>query len=579
MNAAAVSALWYLQLTSLAGRVKSRLARLRQPKYLAGAVVGAIYVYLVFFQRTQNAHGSPLTADQLALFAEIAAFAVLVILVVNWCIPRHAALSFTEAEIAFLFPAPLSRRTLIHYRLLSAQVGIVITALIFTLVFRSAQSFSGGPWSHAVGWWLVLATLRLHFTATGFTYSRFLNRSITTTRRRIVILGIVTLLCGTVVSWAWRDLKLPVAGALESGEAFRAYFTAQLRSGPFPWLLAIPQWLLAPYFATTAREFWQSLPWALLVLAAHYVWVLRVQVAFEEASIARAERVTVRRTQQQSDWRGQASRKARRPAFTLASRGGRPEVALLWKNFLALSVFWRARTLVIALTIILLGSFWLAQQAAFDALRLGFATSLATFLIATLLIGPSFAAYDLRADLPNADLLKTYPLHGWQIVLGELLTPLVLLTVLIWLSALALLLVGAPLGVLTPLQYVGIAVALALLAPLLVTIQLLAPNAIAVCFPAWIQSTSGRAERGIELIGQRIILLTTQLLVASIALLPAAAIAAGVFLLVQWLLGFGVAAILATLTLTASLTLIAGFGIRWLGKRFEQLDIAAELRN
>jgi len=36
----------------------------------------------------------------------------------------------------------------------------------------------------------------------------------------------------------------------------------------------------------------------------------------------------------------------------------------------------------------------------------------------TLLLGPRLARQDLRSDLPNSDILKTYPLAGWQILFG-----------------------------------------------------------------------------------------------------------------------------------------------------------------
>ena len=47
---------------------------------------------------------------------------------------ERAALTFTEAEVAFLFPAPVSRRTLIHFKLLKSQLGILFATLIFSLL-------------------------------------------------------------------------------------------------------------------------------------------------------------------------------------------------------------------------------------------------------------------------------------------------------------------------------------------------------------------------------------------------------------------------------------------------------------
>ena len=51
------------------------------------------------------------------------------------------ALAFTQAELSFLFPAPLSRRALIGYKLFRAQIAVLINALIWVFVLRRG----GGP--------------------------------------------------------------------------------------------------------------------------------------------------------------------------------------------------------------------------------------------------------------------------------------------------------------------------------------------------------------------------------------------------------------------------------------------------
>src|SRR5205085_308929 len=59
------------------------------------------------------------------------------------------------------------------------------------------------------------------------------------------------------------------------------------------------------------------------------------------------------------------------------------------------------------------------------------------FVVAyTLLLGPMLARQDLRSDLLNSDILKTYPLRGWQVVFGEILTPIAILTGVLWLGLL-----------------------------------------------------------------------------------------------------------------------------------------------
>ena len=42
--------------------------------------------------------------------------------------------AFTEAEVAFLFPAPVPRQVLVHFKLLKSQLRILFSALLFALL-------------------------------------------------------------------------------------------------------------------------------------------------------------------------------------------------------------------------------------------------------------------------------------------------------------------------------------------------------------------------------------------------------------------------------------------------------------
>ena len=582
-------ALLYLRVTSLVGRVRSRLMRLKQPKYLAGALVGVAYLYLAFIRRSLGPHhgygpgpaapGLPLEA--VTLLPELAALVLLVVLIVNWVTPRNAALVFSEAEIAFLFPAPVNRRMLVHYRLLGSQLGIVFTALILTLVLGRGRGLGGNPWFHAIGWWLILATVNLHFTGTSFLYSKILNRSLTAGWVKAAVIGAVWLGAAALFVWVWTEVQLPRHGDLGNAHEFMAYLALQLRVGPLPWLLAVPKWVVAPYFSTGGATFVLALGPALGVLLAHYFWVVHTEVAFEEATIARAQRRAARvQAVRQGDWRGQgAARKAQRAPFALHAQG-RPEMAFLWKNLLATPALFRPKATIAMLVIVLLGSQWLVRQPELAGVRLFAVLMFGIALGGTLLLGPMLARQDLRAELRNADLLKTYPLRGWQIVLGELLTPLVILSGLIWVCLLAgfVLMPQDKLPWLNPSLRGAATLGLVILAPPFVAIQLLVPNAAAVVFPAWTQAAGNRAERGIEVMGQRIIFVAGQLLITAIATIPAAISAALVFLIAQWLVGMAAAAVLAVLAVFVLLGVEAGLGIHWLGSRFEDFDSGAELQ-
>ncbi len=582
-------ALWYLRVNSIIGSIKARLKRLKQPKYMAGAVVGALYFYFAFFRRAQGAHGpgipgsaaNALPADLLPVFGEVGALALFLVLAVNWCFPRGAALQFSQAEIAFLFPAPVSRRMLVHYRLLGMQFATLFTALVFTFVFGRGRATGAHAWYQFFGWWLILTLVNLHFTATSFFYARLLNRSITTARRRFITVGIGVAAVLALVAWMVSTMRPPAMAELGSGQALASYAMETLHAGPMPWLLGLPKLVIAPYIAKSFGEFALAMIPALVLFVIHYFWVVNTEVAFEEASIARADkRAARRRAIQQGDWRGNvAAAKGRKPAFELRSTG-RPEIGFLWKNLFATSTFFRPRPVLVFAAILTAVMTWsmhqpkLAPMASLVAL---ISMMVFPFII---VLGTQFVRQDLRTDLANADLLKTYPMHGWQIVLGEMLTPIAILSVVCWFMVLAIYL-ALPADTLGRIS-LGLrglaALALAVLTPPLVAIQVLTPNAAAVLFPAWVQNTRDQTERGFEVMGQRLIFLFGQVFVTVLAILPAIIAGTVVLFVAKPFAGEVVGAAIAVIAMTALLGFEAWLGILWLGKRFEKLDISAELR-
>jgi hypothetical protein len=579
-----IGALLYLRITSLQNAVLSRFRRLQQPKYLIGAVVGVAYVYFAFFRRMGlNRPGSAaFPAELLPVVAALGAVVLLIVVVFCWVWPRErASLSFSEAEIAFLFPAPVSRRALIHYRLVSSQIRILFTALIVTL-FTSTWSFLlGNAAIRFAGWWLIFATLSLHTIGSAFVITRQLDHGVTSLRRQLVALGVVVLVIAITIAWLWPDLHAPREADFLSFRAFISYLEALFASGPLPWLLLPAKLVLRPLLATDAHSFLAALGPALAIYAAHYLWVLRVEVAFEEASIARAEKRAAKvAALREGKWQlGRAVPKARGAPFDL-SAARRPELAFLWKNLLSSAEYLRPRTALIAAGIIVVGCTWLARHPAYEAVQsmiAVFATIVGSYL---LVLGPQVARQDLRNDLLNADILKTYPLRGWQIVLGELLTPLAIVTVLLWLALLAVALSFQPQRMqwLTPQVRLGVITCLALVAPLLCALQLLVVNTAAVLFPAWLQTTRGRTPPGIEVMGQRIFFVAGQLFVIVVALLPAALAAAAVFFVSQWMVGVPIAAAFAAVVVLGVLAAEVCLGTWWLGGCFERFDLSAELR-
>ena len=114
---------------------------------------------------------TPSIADSLALYARLGFREML--------LPGdRATLAFSEPEVAFLFPAPLSRVALINYSLLRAQLGIFVSAFVMTLVFNRGRGLPGSTWQHATSLWLLFATLRLHFLGASFVHDRVIDTGI-----------------------------------------------------------------------------------------------------------------------------------------------------------------------------------------------------------------------------------------------------------------------------------------------------------------------------------------------------------------------------------------------------------------
>ena len=578
-----ISALLYLQYHTVKNRLLMRFKRLKQPKYLIGAIVGGLYFYFYFFHWLFSRTGRPPMAASAAtpgdpvLGESIGALALLAFALLAWVVPhKRAALAFTEAEVAFLFPAPVTRRGLIHFKLLRSQFAILLTTLFLTLVsFRFSH---GRVLTHVAGWWLILSTLNLHTLGASFVLTMLLDRGVSNWKRRVAVLALVLAALGVVGTWAVREIPGLTSASLENLDSIKGYAKQVLVSGPLPYLLFPFRLVVRPYLAADWLAFWVALGPALLLMAVHYWWVMRSDVAFEEASVEAsktlAEKVAAMRT---GNWRTAGRKlKVRRAPFVLRSAGP-PLMALLWKNLISAGGAFTARAWISVLIIVIglsaaFGSAGGASNWRFIVAMI--AGSIATWM---LLFGPQIMRQDFRQDLPNADVLKVFPLSGWQIALGEILAPTVILTGVQWL----LLIVAAVCGASVAHGKISAALVLALgagagvMLPMLNLLSLLIPNAAVLLFPAWFQ-TSKEGPHGIEATGQRIIFALGQFLAFIVALIPAAAVFAGFFFLVKFVSGVVLAVPVAALAATLVLAVEAGLGVMLLGWLFERFDLSTE---
>ena len=581
-----IRALAYLQFHSVKNRLVTRIKRLKQPKYLVGAIVGGAYFYFYIFRflfRPRAFSGPGATAlpgmptDPL-LYESLGALILFVIVFLAWVFPHErAALTFTEAEVAFLFPAPVGRRGLIHFKLLRSQLAILITVLFFTLI--SSRVGASGRWLiRAAGWWVILSTLNLHFMGSSFAMTMFMDRGISNWKRRVVVLALVLVGLGVVGWWAVREFPELASARLASLEAIVDYAKQALVSGPLPYLLLPFRLVVKPYLAPDGLAFLGALGPALLLMVLHYGWVIRSDVSFEEASVEAskklAEKVAAVRAGKWGTTGKQLKRK--RPPFQLRPTGP-PFVALFWKNLISAGSAFTGRMWISLAIVVVVLSVSLRGVAATSNWPVVVAVFSGTIGAWMLLFGPQIMRQDFRQDLPNADVLKTFPLRGWQIALGEILAPAVILTGVQWLLLIVAVACSAPFahGKMSGAFVLALGAGVAVVLPALNLISLLIPNAAVLLFPGWFQA-GRQGPQGIEATGQRLIFALGQFLAFVLSLIPAAAAFFGVFLLVKMFAGPALGVAAAAVTAALVLAVEAGLGLVLLGRLFERFDLSAE---
>lgn len=581
-----IRALLYLQATTARNTVVQRLKRLKQPKYLVGGLVGAAYFWFFVFRHmfqtgAPRGAGASVPAELLPFLEPLAASLLLVIVLGAWLLGNsRAALQFTEAEVAFLFPAPLTRRTLIHFKLLRSQAGILLSALFLTFIFRRSAVGGGYALAHAVGWWLMLSTLNLHFLGASFVRERLLNLGISPVRRSLLY-GSIVLALGTGCWLALRTtVPAPTEDDIASLTAASDYVQRVFSHAPVSWIIAPFAVLVRPYLAATGAEFLRALGPALLLLAAHYVWVVRSNVSFEEASLAlaakRAERVAALR---EGRWRTrQLPTKPRPEPFPLRVPGWAP-LAYLWKNLIALGPWFRLRTWLIACVGAAALLSWLGAHEEYRALLKVVGVVAVSFGAWLFVIGPMFMRREAQQTVTQMDMTKVFPLAGWQVVLGELLTPMVLLTFAQWFLLLVAVMAHSATAksAVAALVWGGTgAVSIACLTPVLCGLMLCVPYAGLLFFPAWAQA-SGSHGGGVEVMGQRMIFMAGYLLVLAVTLAPAVGVGGAVFLVVNWFASPAVAVIPTALAAAVVLGAELALAVWWLGQKLERFDLSTEL--
>ncbi|MEO7133785.1 MAG: putative ABC exporter domain-containing protein [Vicinamibacterales bacterium] len=530
-----LSTLASLTFWQIRNRVRVRLARLKQPRYLLGSIAGIAYIgYFAILRNAGSMRGRGGAANFVRIAGPLELGVAVVLLwfaALVWLLPAAgSAVRFSPSEIQFLLPAPITRRQLLQYHLLRAQLGLLFGSVMATIFMRPTSFVNS--WKFVTGLWLILMTCRVYFTGVSL-YRQGLRQR------------------GVGGIWKWAPAAIACAAAafvaatiygnwseLTTSDGPQSFFAGLDRivsSGPVTWILVPFRSLTRLPLAVTTAAYLAALPGALMVLGINYLWVLRADTAFEESAALIAEKQshgTPTRTRPRV--RGTAA-----TPFTLAPTG-RLETAIVWKNLIMVGRYASLRTLLrLAPLVVAVGLIF--SFAGGRREMAGFAAMLCLVMAAnTVLAGPLMARNDLRRDLGNLAMLKGWPVSGATLLRGEILAPAVLLTAI---SGLFILGAGSLAGNLTVgalqplvndrLSYVTAAL---LLAPGLILVELTMLNGLAVLFPGWI-STGATRSRGVDAIGQRLFTTAGVVLTLVIALLPALLVAGVVAAAIYYAIG------------------------------------------
>jgi ABC-2 type transport system permease protein len=515
-------ALLYLWRHSLWNRWRTWIRRLRQPRYAVAFLLGLAY-FGWFGADMARSNGQIEPARILNVASNFLPLFAAIITAAWWAGSRsYMVLAFTPPEVQFLFQGPISRRTLLDYKLLRAQVRVLLLVAMLTVMLHAMAPL---PWPFvAIGLWLVLATAHLHQVAAGLVRTSWTRHGTAGLRRHWLPLAIIVAAAAILVA----TLVSAVAALrnISSGAGFVAVLNAAL-ARPAPALVLLPfKVLVGPLLAPDLGAWALAMLGTAVLWGLHYLWVIRIDAAFEEtAARAGTERQAMlsalREGRGFSLLRAQRKGRVAAPWFRLRPTG-HPAVAVFWKNLTAFTRNLSATgvaaigLLFVAFRVLMAFVSATPRQAALAAAVLP-----GMMAVTAIFMGPMFLRNDLRTDFQRQELVRTFPLSGRALVAAEVggsaasLTLVVVALLTLAAGFLAFPAMELPQPWMLPAAWLtGLAVA-APLCFLTMGIQ----NGLAVLFPAWARLGPAQ-QHGLDQMGNMILVMLTTVVLLAIGLLP-----------------------------------------------------------
>jgi hypothetical protein len=320
------------------------------------------------------------------------------------------AVTFTPAEVDFLFPGPFTRRQLLIYKLVKTGLAGLFSAIVFGAILGR---FGGTYFCRVVGVWLLFQFLQLLAMIVALVQTIVGERIVSNGRRWLLIgLGIAVALAATQFFRTHHDLNWE--------------FISQVSQTPAGVIVLTPfrvfaDALLAPEFfyeglhhATEAAGIDLFMAAIVISLDANYL---------ETAATASARRYDRIARYRRSGLAGSARASSARfklPMFPWLGGAG----PIIWRQMT--TALRTARSLLTVLLVMAVIFGMVISRSTRGEGSIGFVVGICLYMT---LILSQMLKFDFRGDLDHLDVLRSLPLRPWAVSAAQLVTPSVVLTV------------------------------------------------------------------------------------------------------------------------------------------------------
>ncbi|HEX4795732.1 MAG TPA: putative ABC exporter domain-containing protein [Humisphaera sp.] len=374
--------------------------------FTVGAVLLVCWLVAVVASAMGSGHSKP---EEVRLVMPLALLGVCLITIITSA--GDKAIAFTPGEVDQLFPGPFTRRQLLVYKLLKSALASVLTGLILSAaLLKHAQRWP----ACFVGVFLALMFVQF-FSIAAVLVGQTLGAAAYSKARKIV-LGLV--IVGAVVAGRmWMGLGSNGAGVKEIALQFHASRVGRAILAPLqPFGEAIT--------ATSAGQLFKSATYAIFLIAAMFGIILVLDANYLEAAMVASERryAKIQKMRRGSLLTGVgASKQAswRVPQFPWA-RGAGP---IAWRQ--ATNALRSSRGLILLLLIVAIAAAPLLLSGASGKKVLAPAIGIIVWLT---FFTSSMLNFDFRGDVDQMDTLKALPISAIAMALGQLVTPVLVMS-------------------------------------------------------------------------------------------------------------------------------------------------------